>query len=198
MLFTPQARTNGPAFVAGWVLTLLVVGGLVLALSEAGDTATESTPSDLAYAAKLLLGLLLLVGAGRQWRTRPKEGEQPAMPKWMATIDTFTPPKSFGLGALLAGVNPKNLALTVAAGLAIGQANLSGAEPWLTLLVYVVVASLTVAGPVAYYVVAGPAAERALTSGKAWLVANNHPVTAVLFVVFGAMLIGQGFAGLTA
>jgi hypothetical protein len=127
MLFTPRARTNGPAFAAGWVLALLVVGGIVLALSEAGDIATESTPSDLAYTVKLLLGALLLLGAARQWGSRPKEGEEPEMPNWMATIDTFTPGKSFGLGALLAGVNPKNLALTIAAAVSIGQANLGGA-----------------------------------------------------------------------
>ena len=30
MLITPRARSNGPAFVAGWVLGLAVVGGLVL------------------------------------------------------------------------------------------------------------------------------------------------------------------------
>jgi hypothetical protein len=198
MLFTPQARTNGPAFAAGWVLALLAVGGVVLAVSDAGDVATEDTPSDIAFTVKPLLGLLLLAGAARQWRTRPKEGEEPEMPKWMATIDTFTPGKSFGLGALLAGVNPKNLALTLAAAVSIGQANLDGAEPWLTLLVFVVIASATVAGPVLYYLLAGASAERALTSGKTWLVANNHAVMSVLFVVFGAVLMGQGFGGLTA
>ena len=198
MLFTPRARTNGPAFAAGWVLALLVVGGIVLALSEAGDIATESTPSDLAYTVKLLLGALLLLGAARQWGSRPKEGEEPEMPNWMATIDTFTPGKSFGLGALLAGVNPKNLALTIAAAVSIGQANLGGAEPILALLAFVVIGSLTVAGPVLYFLLAGASAERALTSGKTWLVANNHAVMSVLFVVFGAVLIGQGFGGLTA
>jgi hypothetical protein len=120
------------------------------------------------------------------------------MPKWMATIDTFTPGKSFGLGALLAGVNPKNLALTLAASVSIGQANLTGAEPWFTLLVFVVIASATVAGPVLYFLMAGASAERTLTSGKVWLIANNATVMAVLFVVFGAVLVGQGFGGLTA
>lgn len=198
MLFTPQARRNGPAFAVGWVLALLIVGGIALAVSDAGDVASDDTSSDLAYTLKLLLGLLLLLGAVRQWQTRPKKGEEPEMPKWMATIDTLTPGKSSGLGALLAGVNPKNLALTLAAAVTIGQAGLDGAEPWLTLLVFVAIASATVAGPVLYYLLAGAGAERALTSGKMWLVANNHAVMAVLFVVFGAVLIGQGLAGLTA
>jgi len=198
MLFTPKARSNGPAFAAGWVLALLVVGGITLALADAGDVATESTPSDLAYTVKLLLGVLFLLLAVRQWQGRPAAGEEPEMPKWMETIDTFTPGKSFGLGALLASVNPKNLALTLAAGVSISQANLDGAEPGFTLMVFVVIASLTVAGPVLYFLMAGASAERTLTSGKVWLVGNNATVMAVLFVVFGAVLVGQGFGGLTA
>jgi hypothetical protein len=147
---------------------------------------------------KLLFGVLLSLMAGRQWQSRPKEGEEPEMPKWMSTIDTFTAGKSLGLGALLAGANPKNLGLTLAAAISIGQAGLDGAEPWLALVVFVAIASVSVAGPVLYYLVAGAAAERALTSGKTWLIANNATVMAVVLLVFGAVLAGQGFEGLTA
>ena len=38
------------------------------------------------------------------------------MPKWMGGIDSLKPAKAFGLGVLLAGVNPKNLTLAAAAG----------------------------------------------------------------------------------
>jgi hypothetical protein len=194
----PQARTNAPAFALGWALALLVIGGIALAASDAGDVATEDTPSDLSYAVKLVFGVLLLLMAGRQWQSRPKEGEEPEMPKWMSTIDTFTVGKSFGLGALLAGANPKNLGLTLAAAISIGQAGLDAAEPWLALLVFVALASVSVAGPVLYYLVAGTSAERALTSGKTWLIANNATVMAIVLLVFGAVLAGQGFGGLTA
>jgi hypothetical protein len=36
MLITPRAHTNGPAFVAGWVLGLVVVGGLAGTMTDAG------------------------------------------------------------------------------------------------------------------------------------------------------------------
>ena len=48
--------------------------------------------------------------AVRQWRSRPKEGEEPTLPSWMAAIDSITAGKAFGLGVLLSSVNPKNLA----------------------------------------------------------------------------------------
>lgn len=119
MLFSQQARSNGPAFLVCWVLALAVVGSIVLLLASLGKISTGGTPSTLAYVLKLLLGLLFLLLSIRQWRSRPKVGEEPKMPKWMATIDTFTAGKAFGLAALLAGVNPKNLALTLAAALSI-------------------------------------------------------------------------------
>jgi len=196
MLFTQRARSNGTAFLVGWVLALVVVGSVVLILANLGKISAGGTPSTLAYVLKLLLGLLFILMSIRQWRGRPKEGEEPHMPKWMATIDKFTPGKAFGFAALLAGVNPKNLGLTLAAALSIAQANLSGAQAWIVLAVFVIIASLTVAVPVLYYLFAGQSAEKTLTSWKAWLVANNATVMCILLLVLGALLLGQGLGGL--
>jgi Sap, sulfolipid-1-addressing protein len=196
MLFSQRARSNGSAFLLGWVLALAVVGSLVLVLANVGKISAGGTPSTLAYVLKLLLGLLFLVLSIRQWRGRSKEGEEPHMPKWMATIDTFTAGKAFGLSALLAGLNPKNLALTLAAALTIAQANVSGAGPWIALAVFVIIASTSVAVPVLYYLFAGQSAEKTLNSWKTWLVANNETVMFMLFLVIGTLLLGQGLGGL--
>jgi len=196
MLFSQRARSNGPAFLVGWVLALAVVGSIVLLLASLGKISAGGTPSTLAYVLKLLLGLLFLFLAVRQWRSRPKEGEEPKMPRWMETIDTFTAGKAFGLGVLLAGVNPKNLALTLAAALSIAQAGLSGAGPWIALAVFVILGSLTVAVPVLYYLFSGQSAEKMLNTWKAWLVANNATVMFILFLVLGVALVGQGLGGL--
>ena len=198
MLFGPKARSVGPAFALGWVLALLVVGAIVLVVADGSDVSTDESASDAASWLKLLLGLLFLGLALRQWRSRPKDGESAEMPKWMDSIDTFTPVRAFGLGALLAGVNPKNLALTVAAATTIAQAGLNGGEPWLVLLVFLALASVSVVVPVVYYLAAGASAERTLNSMKGWLAANNATVMFVLFLIFGAKLIGDGFGGLTA
>ncbi len=197
MLFGPNARSTGAAFAIGWVLALLVVGGIVLAVADAGDVSSEQGPSDAAFAVKLVLGLLFLLLAARQWRSRPKEGEKPEMPGWMNAIDQVTPVRAFGLAALLAGVNPKNLGLTLAAGSTISQAGLSGAESWLALLVFVALASASVGAPVVYYLMAGSAAERTLDAMKTWLTANNATVMFVLLLVLGVKLIGDGMGGLT-
>jgi hypothetical protein len=196
MLFSKRARSTGSAFLVGWILALSLVGAVVLLLGNAGRISTGGTPSTVSYILKLLLGVLLLFLSFRQWRSRPQEGEEAEMPKWMATIDSFTAGRAFGLSALLAGVNPKNLALTLAAALTIAQAGLDGAQPWVALLVFVVIGSLSVAAPVLYYLFAGSAAERTLAGWKAWLTANNATVMFVLFLILGVKLAGQGLGGL--
>ena len=77
MLFTQRARSNGTAFLIGWVLALVVVGSIVLILANAGKISAGGNPSTLAYVIKLLLGLLFILMSIRQWRGRPKEGEEP-------------------------------------------------------------------------------------------------------------------------
>jgi hypothetical protein len=47
------------------------------------------------------------------------------------------------------------------------------------------------------YMFGGDRAAAQLDGWKAWLSANNAAVMAVLFLVFGAVLIGQGIKGLT-
>ena len=196
MLITPRARSNGPAFVAGWVLGLAVVGGLVLIIADAAGVASSSGPSTAAYAIKLTLGVLLLLLAVRQWRSRPGPGEQAPAPKWMASLDSFTPVKSLGLGSAMSGVNPKNLALTAAA-ISIAQAGLPGGQQAGVLAVFVVVGTVTVAAPLVVYLALGSKADSTLNGWREWLAANNAAIMLVVFLVFGFVLIGQGIAGLS-
>lgn len=60
----------------------------------------------------------------------------------MQTIDTFTPLKAAGLGALLAGPNPKNLLLTIAAGATIAQAGISAGEQVIVFAIFALIATL--------------------------------------------------------
>ena len=55
-------------------------------------------------------------------------------------------------------------------------------------------ASLTVAVPVIANLIAGEKAAPTLNSMKTWLIANNATVMAVLFVVLGAKVLGDGIA----
>src|SRR5215211_7451266 len=145
MLFTPKARSTGPAFAIGWVVGLVVVVGLVLLLADPANLAdSEDESSTASSVIHLVLGLGLILLAAKQWQGRPKAGAEPEMPKWMQSIDKITPPLAFGFGALMSGLNPKNLIFDVAAGTSIAQANLSTGGQIVALIVFVLIASVTV------------------------------------------------------
>ncbi len=196
MLFTKKAKSNSLAFLMGWVLGLTIVGLIVLYIAGTQDLSPSSGPSRAASTIKLLLGLLLLFLAAKQWKKRPRTGEEPEMPKWMKTIDSFTPVRALGLAMLLSGANPKNLALTLAAAISIAQANLSSFYSLVSLGIFVIIGSITIAIPGLIYLIKGDKAAKTLNEMKAWLVQNSATVMFVLFLILGADLVGRGISEL--
>jgi threonine/homoserine/homoserine lactone efflux protein len=197
MLVTPKAKTNGTSFAGGFVVGLAVICVVAVALAGGSNFSSGSGPTKTVSIIKLLLGLLLLVAAVRQWRARPKPGEAPKTPKWLESIDQFTPPRSFGIGLALSAINPKNLAMSLAAGLSIAQAGLSTGQEAGTIVIYVVLAGSTILGPLVVYLAMGQRATEILAGWRTWLADNNATVMSVLLLVFAVVLIGQGISGLS-
>jgi hypothetical protein len=86
MLGTPRARTNGPAFAAGWLAGLTIVGTIVLLLASGSSTSDTGGPDTWASVLKLVFGVLFLLMAARIWHGRPKPGQEAQTPKWMRAI----------------------------------------------------------------------------------------------------------------
>lgn len=197
ILFSQRARVNGPLFLAGWVVALGVLAAVVYAISDQSNAATSNSSSDSVSWLKIVLGVSFLLLARREWRNRPAPGAEPETPKWMRGIEAFTPAKALGLGALLGALNPKNLFLAIGAAAGLAQLGLSTADAVVSLIVFVGVGSLTVAGPVIYYLVGGERATTELDELKDQLRVHNEAVMAVLFLVLGVALIAKGLAPLT-
>ena len=197
MLLAPQARGTSIGFLAGWVAGIVVATALFTTIaSSAGLDDGSSSSSTASSWIKVVLGVLLLLFAVRQWRHRPRPGEDAALPKWMAAIDSFTPAKALGLGFLLSAINPKNLLMCVAAGSAIGSAGLATGELVLAIAVFTVIAASTVALPVLGFLIAHERLRAPLDELRRWLQANNVAVMSVLLLVIGVVLLGQGIGGL--
>ncbi len=191
MLLSAHATRIAPAFAAGWVVGLLVAGVIVLLVASPADVSSGGSGETGSGWLDVALGVLFLALARRRWRHRSDSGEE-ALPRWLTTLDRMTPGRSFALGFGLAAVNPKNLALTIAAALAISRADLSTGRSAVALLVFVAIASLTVAGPVLALAVMRERAQPPLLRFKDWLVRENDTVMIVLLVVLGALLLGKG------
>jgi hypothetical protein len=196
MLTSRQAKVNGPAFVLGWLIGLGIVGAIVLAVAGSGGASQHGTPATWVSWVKIALGVLLLLVAARQFRSRPRGDEEPQMPKWMATIDKTSPVTAAGLAALLSGANPKNLLLAVAGGAAIAQTGISGGQQAIAYLVFAVIGTLGVGIPVVIYFAMGERSEKLLAGLRDWMSAHNAVIMTVLCLIIAAKLIGDGISGL--
>lgn len=194
MLGTPHARRNGPAFLLGWMVGLASVGVIVLVASSGAEASQDGAPADWVGWLKIVLGVLILLVAVRTWRGRPRAGADAPLPKWMDTIDRFTPPRSAAMALALSAINPKNLLLTVGAAAAIAQTGIDTGDQAIALAVFVVVGALGPGLPMAIYFAMGERATRLLGELKAWMGANNAAVMAVLCLVIGAKLAGDGIS----
>jgi len=196
MLVTRQARVNGPAFIIGWLIGLAIIGIVVIGiLGGAGSSSGE--PAMWVLWLELVLGLLLLLVAWRQFGTRPHAGETAAVPKWMGAIDAFTLAKALGAGVLLSGLNPKNLLLGVGAAATIAQLGISTGEQAVAYVVFALIATIGVAAPVVIYFALGDRAPAVLDRMKGWMGQNNAVIMTILCLIIGVKLIGQALGGLT-
>ena len=196
MLLSRRPGANSAAFLVGWIAGVLGVVCVVVAVAGATTIGSNSDPSTGASWLKIGLGIGLLALALREWRKRPREGRQPEMPKWLASIEGIAPPKAAGLGVLLSALNPKSLLLIVAAGLAIDQGATSTGEKVVAIVVFTAIAVSTVAVPVVLNLVMGQKARGVLDRANAWLRQNNATVMAVLLLVIAVVLIGRGISDL--
>ena len=198
MLVTPRGRVNGPAFLIGWWAGLAAVGVLVLAVSSGAGASSDGAPATWVSWVQLILGVLLLLVAARQWRSRPAGDEQPAPPKWMGALDGITPLKAVGAGVALSALNPKNLLLAVAGAVAIAGAGISTAQEAVSWLVFIVIASIGVAAPVVIDLVMGDRSRELLDRLKTWMAHENAVIMAVLLLVIAVKLIGDAISGFSA
>jgi threonine/homoserine/homoserine lactone efflux protein len=195
LLGTRRGRVNGPAFVLGCALGTAVVGTIVLVVAAGASASESGAPATWVSVLQLVLGLLLLLVALKQWRGRPLAGETAPRPKWMSALDGFGPPKALGAGVVLTAFNPKNLILTIAGAAAIAQTGISAGEQAIALAVFVVIGCLGVAIPVVIALAMGDRSRALLDGIQSWMARNNTVIMVVILALIGAKLIGDGIAG---
>jgi hypothetical protein len=196
MLQAPDARKVGPAFALGWMGTLAAISTIVALAAGVMNVGNGGGPGTLATLLLLVIGVLLLVLAYREWKSRPAAGVAGPTPHWMETVDSLPPKDAAGIAALLAGVNPKNLALAIAAGVAISENGANIVSGLLGVIIFVLIASCTILAPLAVYFLRGASAEATLGGWKKSMSENNAVIMAVLLTIIGVVLIAKGLEGL--
>ncbi|MGN6482905.1 MAG: GAP family protein [Thermomicrobiales bacterium] len=196
MLITPQAKTNGLAFLGGWIAGIAIAGAIVLAVAHPSDTGDTDDPATWVSWLKLVLAVLLVLVAIKEWKARPAPGEDVAMPKWMGMLNGITAVKAAGLAVVLSALNPKNLVFIIGGATAIALTGVSGGEQAVSWAVFTVIASIGVAAPVVIYFALGDKANAKLNGLKDWMARNNTAMMGVLCLIIGVKLLGDAISGL--
>lgn len=198
VLGSPRGTAKGLTFALAWLVGLGTVGTAVLLFAGALEASESGEPATWVNVVLLALGVLLVVLAARQWRGRPRVGEETPVPGWMSKIDELTTAKAAGAGFALSALNPKNVLLTVAAAVEIAERGLPAGEQAVVLVGFVLIASVGVLTPLVLTLALADRSHGLLDGLRGWMARYNAVIMSVLFLLIGAKLIGDAISGFSA
>ena len=192
LMLASDRPTNAVAWLAGWTLSTVAIGVLVVLFLGGYDFSPKSTPTTVACVVQVLLGVLLLIAAARLWARRPaRSGQLPKEPGWMTRIGKLRARWAFLIGAFWI-----NTALVIAAGVDTLRANLPRAESLAIFGVFTLI-TVSVQGTLILYAYVLP--ERAsigLARIREWIARNQQAALAVVAVLLAIWFAGKGIRGL--
>jgi threonine/homoserine/homoserine lactone efflux protein len=194
IVLAPSGGMRGLALLGGRLLGVAVVVGVFTAFAEY-FVGLGGSPV-VAAVVRLIFGVALMAYAVIKWLRRPRGTDAEKPPKWMASLEGLSGWRSFRLGVTVSIINLKELALGAGAGLVIGSVLYGWGESISAVVIYTVIASITVAAPVIAVLVAGPRVMESLAEFRSWLVRNNSAVVAAVMLIFGAILFSNGLGAL--
>lgn len=184
-----RPMATGSAFWLAWTLGVTAPTIVFVALAESAGVTDED--SRAIAAAEIAVGVVFLAiaarlaGQGRRARTD-------VVPAWLQALDRSGPARAAGLGVLLSGLNPKNLALMLAAAVAIAQAGEGAADLTGPTAGFVLSAVSTVSILLAGYAAAAERARRPLSRLRGFVARNDRVIALVLGVVIGMFFLLDG------
>ncbi|MGI9610571.1 MAG: GAP family protein [Acidimicrobiia bacterium] len=194
MLFSVRPRVNSAVFVSTWVLGIAAVVTVASVVPGLGsDAESRGTARGVL---RIVIGVVFLLLAVRNWRRRATPGEEPSTPPWLKLEAGIGLRAAVGLGLLLSVLNPKDLALAASGGAAIGSHDLAIGQAAVAIAVFTLVAVSTVAVPVVVYLVVGARADDAFDRFKRWLLRHNAAVLAVIWLVLGMVFVLEGISAI--
>ncbi|MYV72926.1 GAP family protein [Streptomyces sp. SID1046] len=190
LLSSRRGVRQGLAFLLSWLANLIAVIACVMLLTGGQPPARHSTPSTAALAAKLAIGVaLVLYGAHRH--RRPPRPHGP--PRWTARIDNASPATAAGLAWLL-----QPWALVGAGAATAIDANLSTPTDRLALTGYCLLATLSLIVMELYALWAPAAADARLNALRSWLEQHQEQLIVTLSLLAGLWLTARSIYGLVA
>ena len=193
-----RPRTNGIAFLSGFLLGTAIASGLGLVLGQAAVERLDSHETLEAVLA-LLLGIVLLTFGLRARHESPgpaPEGSRASA--ILAGLGNIRPAGAFSMAGLLGFGGPKRLVLTFLAMVSVTEASLLDIESLTLVVAYIAVATVPVSVPVGIVIIAGQRAAVILGRGESWLTDHAAALRVWLSLGIGAALVVDALVRLLA
>ena len=184
-----RPRTNGIAFLSGFLLGTTVACGLGLLLGQAAVERLDSHDT-VESVLTLLLGVALLaVGLRVRWTPPQPDAGGSRASAILTGLGDVRPAAAFSMAGLLGFGGPKRLVLTFLAMGSVSEASLGDVADLTLVLIYIVVATVLVSVPAGIVIIAGERAAAIVESVQAWLTTHARELRLWLSLGIGAALI---------
>lgn len=182
------------ALLVGWAAGMTLV--LTVLTLSFGLLPASSPPRDdtVVGVFRIALGVALILYAVATLRgrlTRPTS----ETPRWMGTLGRLNAWGALGFGLALA-LRPKNVILSVAGAVVIGDASLGVGDAALVIAVFTIIGVSTVALPIIGHFSAPEKTRNPLDATRAWIITNSGALMLLVAVLTGVVIIGSGIAKL--
>ncbi len=184
LLSAEKGTRKGLAWIIGWLACLVVVIAAVVLATGGKPPAPSTSQSTAVLAAKLALGVALVLYGARRWQRLGSA--QRSKPAWMARLDRVSLWAAAGLAVFL-----QPWALVAAGAATVAQAKLTGPASYLALVLFILLATASFLYLELYAVLAPASAEVRLTQLRTWLDTHREQVIIVLCLLLGFWLAGK-------
>ena len=191
VLASTNGVRKGAAFLFGWLLSLAAVIALTVVVTGNKPPKPSTAPSLAALAVKILIGVVLLLVALRQYRKLGKPKPPKKTPKWQTGVDNMSLWFAVALGPL---TQPWGL---VAAGIAtITEAKLASWESYLALVLFCLVGTSTYLAMEIYAGFRPTQTQALLDRIRNWIDTHTDQVIIIGSIALGFYLIGKSIYAL--
>ena len=192
LMLASDRPSNSVAWLVGWTLSTLAIGVLIVVFLGGYDFSRSSTPTTVACVVQVLLGVLLLLAAGRFWARRPaRTGKLPKEPGWMTRIGKMSPVFAFLIGAFWI-----NTTIVIAAGVDTLRAELSNGESMVVFAAFTLITVSVQGGLILYAYVLPKHSAIGLRRIREWIARNQQAALSVVALILAVWFGSQGLRGL--
>lgn len=210
VLLSRNARRNGVMYLIGWAIAVIVSVIIAYLLLDLVALNAHRDPPLWVPLARLILGVLLAVGAVWTYRrsraaiavmAAARTAEEitaaaPQLPGWIHAVESFSAGRSLALGMGIFLLNPINLSCAFVAALDVRLAGLDAPAPAIFLAVFIVLGIVPMSIPVFLVLRQGHRAAPVLERIRTWIAAHNGTLSAAMLTVIAFLQIQKALAAL--